>query len=210
MKTLVKICGLTRVSDATLAVRLGANWIGCILVPGTKRAVSAEQARGIFEAAGDSVRHVAVFRHATPTQIVDQASIAGTSYVQIHGWDPKTVQEVQRQGLSVIRVHSVAEDARALPPIEPPASNDHPILIDTGAGGTGRAFPWDLLGARAPEYAMIAGGISDQNVSRLLALMPYGIDVSSGVEASPGIKDPARLESFFAKVALFDGETIGV
>jgi phosphoribosylanthranilate isomerase len=75
-----------------------------------------------------------------------------------------------------------------------------PAVLDAGAGGRGRRFRWELLGPRAPDATFIAGGIGPHNVLELLRYRPYGLDLSSGVESAPGIKDPERLSLFFERL----------
>ena len=70
-------------------------------------------------------------------------------------------------------------------------------MFDVGGGGSGRAFDWRILGERAPERAFIAGGLRPENIGRLLPFRPWGVDVSSGIESAPGVKDPERLRRFF-------------
>ncbi|MEO6593473.1 MAG: hypothetical protein ABIP94_01825, partial [Planctomycetota bacterium] len=100
------------------------------------------------------------------------------------------------------RVFKIAVDARALPvPVaEPPPTADAPVIFDVGDGGSGCRFPWALLGERAPTATFIAGGITPDNVPALLWHRPWGIDLSSGVESTPGIKDAVRMCRLFAAI----------
>lgn len=87
-----------------------------------------------------------------------------------------------------------------MPSLEPRPTRARPALLDVGGGGTGRGFDWTLLGARAPDATFVAGGIRPDNVRVLLKYRPYGIDLSSGVESSPGVKDPHKLRALFEEV----------
>jgi len=91
----------------------------------------------------------------------------------------------------------VERDARALPPLLPEPHDDRPAILDVGGGGSGTPFSWEILGSRAPHATFIAGGIGPENIAALMRHHPYGVDLSSGVEVEPGIKDHARLNLFF-------------
>lgn len=199
MRPLVKICGLTRPEDARLAVALGASHIGVVMAEGSPRRVTAIQARGIFEAAGDRVRHVLVFKNEKPSSILLRARAAGTTHVQLYGASEQDVELLEEAGLTVYRVHLVKPGASELPRLLPVPDERHPALIDTG-GGTGAAFAWEILAPQSPPATFIAGGIRPDNVRSLLAYRPYGIDLSSGVERAPAIKDPERLRLLFGNL----------
>lgn len=201
MSRLVKICGLTRPEDARLAAELGATHVGAILAPGSPRRVSAERARQVLEAAGSRATPVLVFRRAGAALVLRQALRAGVRHVQLYDCSADAALRLERAGLIVYRVYTVAADATALSGFALEPSPDRPAVLDTDGGGSGRTFRWELLAPRAPYATFIAGGINPDNVQRLLEHEPYGLDLSSGVESAPGIKDPARLERFFRRLA---------
>jgi phosphoribosylanthranilate isomerase len=197
MKPCIKICGLTRPEDARLAVELGATHVGCVLVAGSPRSVTSEEAKRVFDAAGGDVQHVLVFKNEKPAVVAERARDVGTSHVQLYSFSEEACLQLEDENLTVYRVHNLPPDARSMPPLYPVPREDRPALLDVGGGGSGRTFSWEILGNRAPHATFIAGGVRPENVGSLLKRRPYGIDLSSGVEARPGIKDPARLRLFF-------------
>ena len=200
MKPLVKICGVTRPKDARLAARLGATHVGCVMVPDSPRCASLEQARSVFRAAGDGVRHVLVFRQEAPETILEMARGIGTTDVQLHDTPEEDALLLEREGLTVYRVQRVDSEAKQMPVLTPQPTPERPMLLDVGGGGSGRAFRWAILGDEAPRGVFIAGGIRPENIAELLSHRPHGVDLSSGVESRPGAKDPSRLVAFFEEL----------
>ena len=200
MKPLVKICGLTRSEDARLAVHLGATHVGCVMAPTSPRCASLEQAESVFRAAGDGVRHVLVFRRQEVSDILEMARAAGTKNVQLHDMSEEEALSLEEKGMTVCRAHRIDPESDALPALVPEPTPERPILLDVGGGGSGRSFRWEILGQEAPRGVFVAGGIRPDNVATLLSHRPYGIDLSSGIESSPGIKDPERMTAFFEVV----------
>lgn len=200
MRPRVKICGLTRPKDARLAVELGATHVGCVLAPGSPRCVSPERARAVFAAAGWRAQPVLVLTDADPAEIPGLAREAGTTHVQLYGVSESDRLRLEEAGLTVYRVHLVHAGATALPPLVPMPREGCPAVLDVGGGGSGRRFDWAFLGEHAPDHTFVAGGVAPENVGSLLAHRPYGIDLSSGVESEPGLKDPRRMALFFQAV----------
>jgi phosphoribosylanthranilate isomerase len=197
MKPRIKICGLTRTEDARLAVELGATHVGCIMVPSSPRSVTTARARSVFEAAGGDVNHVLVFKNEKTAVVAERAREVGTSHVQLYGYSEEECLQLEKENLTVYRTHDLVPDADSIPTILPVPTEDRPALLDVGGGGSGRSFSWEILGDRAPHATFIAGGVRPENVRSLMMHHPYGVDLSSGVEAQPGIKDPDRLRLFF-------------
>jgi phosphoribosylanthranilate isomerase len=203
VRPLVKICGLKRVEDAELAVSLGADLIGCVRTPSSPRRVSLDEARALFEAAGSSAARVLVFqdwRDCALDAVLSDARAAGADWVQIYDASDSDVRRAEQAGLGVLRVYGMSERARALPAFAVEPSADRPALLDVGGGGSGRSFDWALLGAEAPAFTFVAGGIRPENVEALFEHHPYGIDLSSGVEREPGVKDGGKLRALFEKI----------
>jgi phosphoribosylanthranilate isomerase len=219
----VKFCGLTRAEDAALAAALGAAYAGVVFAESPRR-VSAVRAREIFGAVGSTVRRVGVFGACTAEEIVGVAREVGLDVVQLHG-DPQAEEIARvRRGFAgevwaVVRVAGdelpegwlrLARDADALVLDSRPAPRDGAAPL----GGTGTTFSWDAVAARlAPHRSsfrlVLAGGLRGENVrDGIAALAPDVVDVSSGVESAPGIKDPARMRAFAEAVGL--GERNGV
>jgi phosphoribosylanthranilate isomerase len=198
--TRVKICGITRLEDAELAASLGAWAIGFVLWPGSKRAADPARAAGIAQALRRRVDLVGVFVNPALDEVAAAAEALRLTHVQLHGDEgPAFCAEVgRRTGAKVIKAVAVRSgaDLQALARFR---TDLH--LLDAGAGG-GRAWDWALVaGRRSSVPAILAGGLTPENVAAgIAAVRPWGVDVASGVEAAPGVKDPAKLEAFFAAV----------
>ena len=201
--THVKICGVTRLEDAELAASLGAWAIGFILWPGSKRAADAAVAAGIVRAVRRRVETVGVFVNQPLDEIEALVDALGLTHVQLHGDEgPSFCAAVaQRTGAKVIKAMRVghASDVRDLERFH---TDLH--LLDTAAaghyGGTGRTWDWELLAQRRTKVPfLLSGGLTAENVGEAIgAARPWGVDVASGVESAPGVKDAAKLEAFLA------------
>lgn len=187
--TRVKICGITRDDDARAAAQLGADFLGFIFVAESPRCVTAERARDLES--GGATR-VGVFRNAAVAEILRIAEIARLDCIQLHGEEDEDV--VRAMPLPVIRAYRVAQ---TLPAIETSARY---VMFDSG-GGTGRAFDWSLLDAYdGAKPFFLAGGITPDNARDALRARPFAIDVASGVERAPGIKDHEAMKRLFEGV----------
>jgi phosphoribosylanthranilate isomerase len=196
---LVKICGITRMEDADAAVALGAAAIGFVFWPQSPRAVDPERARAIAAALPPFVTTVGVFVNQTPAFVNDIAAHVGLGAVQLHGDEPIDVLErIERPVVKALAMGG-SEDADAWPARVR-------LLIDVHdpdqRGGTGRTVDWGraaAIAARRP--VLLAGGLNAGNVADAIrTVRPFGIDVSSGVESSPGVKDHARMRALFEAV----------
>jgi len=205
----IKICGLTREGDAEGAAQAGADRIGAILVPGTPRQVSATEARGLKRAAGLPL--TVVVADLSPARMAEQAERAEAAAIQMHGGESvEDALELRQRGpwelWKAVRVRSQEEIGRA---VEGWLGAVDLLLLDGWhphqLGGTGVSFPWEALeGVRAGWPADLrlgaAGGLSPDNVAEAVRrLRPDLIDVSSGVEFAPGLKDPVALRAFVAQ-----------
>lgn len=200
MNPVVKICGLRRLADAELSLELGAQYLGCVLAADSPRCATVDEVRNIAAVASGQAEVVLVFRKTSQEQILRLCDETQVRRVQIHGTSPNACRMLSFYGVDVHSVFRVAADATRLPELDPPPLPRHPAVLDGGAGGAGHRFAWDLLGASAPDSTLIAGGITADNVGELLLHRPYGIDVSSGIEASPGVKDASELRRLFERV----------
>ena len=199
----VKICGLRRPEDARLAARLGAGWIGIVRAPDSPRSATLAEARRVIAAAREvspTVRAVLATGRRTGGEVAADAAALGVRRVQPHGLSDAGVRTLRAAGLVVHRVVTVPEAASRLPGFAPPAAVDGPLVFDVGGGGSGRSFDWSILGQGAPPRAFIAGGLRPENIEALLPYRPWGVDLSSGVESAPGVKDPDRLRRFFDRL----------
>lgn len=199
----IKICGLRRPEDARLAVRLGAQWVGIVRAPDSPRSATLQEARRVIAAAREvdsEVRPVLATGRRTRDEVAADAFALGIARVQPHGLSDAGIRSLREAGLIVHRVVTVRETAGRLPDYVPPREEDGPLVFDVGGGGSGRAFDWRILGERAPGRAFIAGGLRPENIGRLLPFQPWGVDISSGIESAPGVKDPDRLRLFFDRL----------
>ena len=200
MRPQVKICGLKRVEDAELAVTLGADFVGAVRTKSSPRCVSLGEARTLFAEVGDRAARVLVFRDVAIDDVIADAISAGADWVQLYRSSDEDARRLESAGLRVLRVVDVSEQATELPALSSRPLMRSPALLDVGGGGSGRRFDWNLLGDRAPEWTFVAGGIRPENVADLLAHRPYGIDLSSGVEREPGVKDERKLRELFERI----------
>ncbi len=198
-KPLVKVCGLRRIEDAELCVQLGAKYLGLVMAQDSPRCASVAAARQIARLVDGTADVVLVFRRNSVDEILRLCKQTSVRRVQIHGTNAQACMQLGFCGLTVHPVYQVDANASRLPEMRL-ASEEQPALLDVGGGGTGQCFVWDLLGEQAPPATFVAGGITPDNVRRLLCHQPFGIDVSSGVETAPGIKDPEKLQRLFAEV----------
>ena len=199
--TQVKICGITRYEDAHLAAALGASFLGFIFVRESPRFIVPELASLIVGALGEPrPRVVGVFRDAAPDAVREVAARVPLDLVQLHG--DESDEHIEAAGVPAIKALRVGDTL--------PDTKAHPhaewLLFDTHdarqGGGTGRRFNWTLLARyerRQPFF--LAGGITPDNVAAAISrVRPQGIDVSSGVESAPGIKDAVKLQQLFERV----------
>ena len=198
----VKICGLTDVEQVAMAARFGASHAGIILVEGTPRAVDEPHARVLSRTARSlGMKAVGVFRNDAPVRVARTAHALRLDAVQLHGHESATDIALLRTllglGTEIWTACGVEGDRVAHP------RHGDRTLFDTArggsSGGTGETFDWEKIGLRPDlSAAFLAGGITPENVDRAVRVGAYGIDVGSGVERAPRVKDPGKLEALFA------------
>ncbi|MDA0181746.1 phosphoribosylanthranilate isomerase [Solirubrobacter phytolaccae] len=199
----IKICGITRLEDAEKAVELGAWALGFLLWPESKRYVDPGVAAGIARVMRRKVELVGVFVNQPLDDIAALVDAIGLTYVQLHGDEgPSFCAAVsQRTGAKVIKAGRIihAYDLREMDRYH---TDLH--LLDTGTadgtyGGTGKTWDWSLVARRKSKIPfLLAGGLNPDNVAAAIAeANPWGIDVSSGVEYTPGVKSAKKLEALF-------------
>jgi phosphoribosylanthranilate isomerase len=199
MEVAVKICGITNLADAELAVELGADFVGLNFWPRSPRCVAPEAAEAIAGRLRGRAGLVGVFVDEAPERVAAVADALGLDLVQLHGSEQP--RDAERLGARVLKVF------RGLP--ADGESDRYPsawgFLVDAadaGAyGGSGRDWPWatgSLAVSGKPVF--VAGGIRPENAAAAAASGAYGLDVCSGVESAPGRKDPARLRALFRAV----------
>jgi len=209
MPTRVKICGLTRLEDAQRAVDLGAAALGFNFYPLSPRHIEPRAARAIVCQLPPFVTVVGVFANETDAgHVISVARQTGATAVQIHGPAFPALHEL----LSVFPLVVAVAVGQGFKPEELDKIKPSAYLLDSydpvRLGGTGRAFDWNAACA-AKQYGRIilAGGLTPANVAQAVReVRPFAVDVASGVESAPGIKDPAKLQAFFAAVAEADSE----
>lgn len=200
--TRVKICGITRPEDALLATELGAAALGFVFWPGSPRYVDPERARDIAAVLPRSVVCVGVFVNQPLGHVQDVAGRVQLGAVQLHGDEPIAFIEAIMQ--PVIKSVPVTADLRPEALDLLPAAVT--VLLDAHdpvkRGGTGRTVDWTLAAqAAARRQVMLSGGLTAGNVKEAIErVRPYAVDVSSGVERTPGIKDPDKLRALFAVI----------
>jgi len=205
--TRVKICGVTRIEDAQQAVDLGAAALGFNFYPPSPRYVEPAAARALVRHLPPFVTPVGVFANETDgARVISIAREAGATAVQLHGPSFPDLHELLSDFTLVIAV-TVREGFKveALGNLKPSA-----YLLDAfdpdRPGGTGKTFDWNVV-REAKRYGpiILAGGLTPENVGQAIReARPFAVDVASGVESAPGIKDPAKLRTFFAAVAETD------
>jgi len=210
MPTRVKICGITRLEDAELAAELGAAALGFNFYPPSPRYVMAADAFGIIRRLPPFGVTVGVFADETDLKHITQvAGESGVNAVQLHNPGVPASIGATIGRYPVIWTLAVAngfrpEDLKDLKAAAFLLDTSHPTL----RGGTGKTFDWNLAReARKYGRIILAGGLTPENVGEAIrTVRPYAVDVASGVESSPGQKDPAKLRGFFAAVREADGQ----
>jgi phosphoribosylanthranilate isomerase len=198
----VKVCGITRLEDARVASSLGASALGFIFWPDSPRAIDPARARAIVDELDPFVTPVGVFVDQPRAFVEDVAASVQLGAVQLHG--SETLDYIA--GLTRPVIKSVAVQHDTDPSIVDEWPSGVTILLDVHDpvkhGGTGRTVDWSAARAIATRRrAVLAGGLQPENVGEALARVPAAaVDVSSGVESSPGVKDAGRLRAFFDAV----------
>ena len=194
----VKICGVTSVEDARIAVDAGANAIGVNFYTRSVRCVSAETAAAIVAALPPSVWRVGVFVDAPRAEVEELVERCGLDTVQFHGsespddcrgWAQRTIKAVRVKDAETLR-HA------AVYPVDFILADAY---VEGLAGGTGRTVPVEWVSGVAPKRLVLAGGLTPDNVAEAVRrVRPFAVDVASGVEMAPGRKDPERVRRFIA------------
>lgn len=197
----VKICGITNLEDALMAVEAGADALGFVFFSGSPRCISPDQAAVIIRRLPPFVQTVGLFVNEEPATVNLVADRCGLDLVQLHGDEtPDYCIAVRRRIIKAFRVKA-ASSLDGLSNYRVAAS-----LLDAWSpaahGGTGTTFNWDIAASAAASQAIIlAGGLTPENVAgAIAAVRPYAVDVSSGVESAPGKKDNGKLIDFIRAV----------
>jgi phosphoribosylanthranilate isomerase len=198
MSLIVKICGVTSPRDAALAVAAGADAIGVNFWAGSKRHVGAAAARAILAEVPASVLKVGVFVNASPAYVAHHLESLDLDRAQLHG-DESAADFAGLDPARLIRVVRVRDEASLrLAEGWRPTLWLYDAFVD-GFGGAGVPAPWPLIARAGARPFLLAGGLTPLNVTAAIAATdPAGVDVATGVEAEPGIKDPEKLRAFVA------------
>jgi phosphoribosylanthranilate isomerase len=208
--TRVKICGITNLDDAELAVELGAWALGLIFYDGSPRRCSMEEAQRIVATLRRKVEVCGVFVNAPLEEVVETSEEVGLSMLQFHGDEGPSfcAEAARRNGARVIKAAQVSGPGD-VQDLERFHVDFH--LLDARSeasereglrGGTGETFDWGLLAARRSHTPLIlSGGLNAENVAEAIAVArPFAVDTASGTEQAPGRKDPEKLRAFFAAI----------
>jgi len=201
MRTRIKFCGMTRVDDALAAAALGADAIGVVLTQRSRRCVSPLQAREIQRALPPFVTTVALFMDDESGFVAEAVATVQPDLLQFHG--SETLEDCVRYDVPYVKAIAMGGGDPA------PALREHSaavgFLFDAHApgepGGAGRAFDWSRIPQGLARPLILAGGLTPENVAAAIrAVAPFAVDVASGIESAPGIKDMDRMRRFVTAV----------
>lgn len=209
-RTRIKFCGITRIEDAREAVRLGVDAIGLVCTRRSRRFVEPDTAAAIRASLPPFVAAVVLFMDDDPDWVAAVVRRVRPDLVQLHGAeDAGFAARIGCPYLKAVPMGGVGADLAAVASAHPRACA---LLLDGHAageaGGSGRAFAWSA----PPECGIpliLAGGLDAANVAQAIRIVrPYAVDVSSGIESSPGIKDPTRMRAFVESVRVADADAV--
>ncbi len=187
----VKICGITNPTDAAMCEDLGADALGFVHVSGRTRSVPIERISGICSTIGPMTAKVMVCAPSDVDHALDLAGRSGVDALQLYSLSPAQLDEIRAVGVGVMRV---IKPDRSLA-LEYAGSADA-LVFESGVPGTGSSYDYSSVPIDSCPRPIIAGGLTLDNIASVKALRPYAVDVSSGVERSPGKKDPQLVSEF--------------
>ncbi|MBC7771168.1 MAG: phosphoribosylanthranilate isomerase [Pyrinomonadaceae bacterium] len=206
-RTRIKICGITSAAAAVSAASAGADALGFVFHKPSPRSIKPEQAWELLPLLPPFVASVGLFVNASVDEFCEIEEICPTVLSQLHGQE--SVDVVTQCGPNIIKAvrfdeATIEEELARWADVPEVAA----ILVDGSAGGEGKAFDWNLLAKHVRDIdtpIIIAGGLTPMNVAEAIRIVrPYGVDVSSGVESAPGVKDPQLMAAFCKAVRLAD------
>jgi phosphoribosylanthranilate isomerase len=209
--TRVKICGIRRIEDALLAAELGASALGFVFWPSSPRFLDPFHARPIVAALPPFVTIVGVFVNQPVSHVLGVAQLLNLGAIQLHG--EESLEPYARGAHRVIKSVAVIDGRDCVPAVRAVPARAT-VLLDTHdparRGGTGRTIDWRQAAAAArTRPVVLSGGLNADNVRDAIDhVRPYAVDLSSGVESSPGVKDPAKLRALFAAVGRHEANTL--
>ena len=202
MRTRVKICGITRVQDAMAAVNSGADAIGLVFYEDSPRAISIENARAIVQKLPPFVTVVGLFVDPSPKDVAAVLHRVSLDLLQFHGNElPSECAAYSKPYIKAIKVKEGDDIAAQVSKY----TTARGVLLDTYdprlPGGTGRVFDWTKIPKKLDKPLILAGGLTAENVWQAISkVRPFAVDVSGGVEAAKGIKDPEKIAAFMRGV----------
>jgi phosphoribosylanthranilate isomerase len=201
-RTRIKFCGMTRPGDVRLACELGVDAVGLVFAERSPRRLDLDQAMALRSALAPFVDIVALFMDAPAEQVERIVRSLRPQALQFHGDESEA--ECRRWGIPYLKAISMADrvDARSLVARYPSAAG---LLLDSHAagesGGSGRSFDWTRIPSDIGRPWLLAGGLRPENVGEAMgAVRPWGVDVSSGIESAPGVKDGEKMRRFVEEV----------
>ncbi|UCH09765.1 MAG: phosphoribosylanthranilate isomerase [Fidelibacterota bacterium] len=194
----VKICGITRLEDAQRAVREGASALGFIFYPFSPRYVTPDQVKALIQSLSSDVKKVGVFVNTTPREVNAIVKRSGLDMAQLSGHEPAEICD--EISVPVIKTFQVGADFN---PVITRFYDVHAFLLDTlqpdSYGGTGKTFEWSRVSGQIfTKPFILSGGLNPENIQAgIRTLNPHAVDINSGIEARPGVKDPVKLKRLF-------------
>jgi phosphoribosylanthranilate isomerase len=198
----IKVCGMTRMEDTAVAAHLGVDAVGLVFYPKSPRYVNVEQAHALAASLPAFVTVTALFLDPSAEEVRQVLESVRVELLQFHGGEPaEFCRSFNRPYIKAVPMGSQADVAEYAQRHAGAAA----LLLDSHAagqkGGTGMSFDWTALPRVEGPPLILAGGLNPSNVGTAIRIVrPYGVDVSSGVESKPGIKDPAKMEAFVREV----------
>jgi len=207
--TRIKICGITRSDDALVSEQYGADALGFVFCKASKRYIEPKAAKDISDQVAPFISRVGLFLDASVSEIEHALNVFPGIIPQFHGRE--TAEECERFGVPYLKAIGLGAGMPAVESLHA-YKNALAFLFDSNEpgqlGGTGHAFDWQALDQNVGKPVILAGGLKTENVvDAMEQLKPYAVDVSSGVEASKGVKDHQALQAFIARVRQKDRET---
>lgn len=203
---IVKICGTTSEEDALLAVALGADAVGFIFAP-SPRQMAPHAVADIVKRLPREVLTVGVFRDESPARVVEVVNATGLRGAQLHGHETPEQARFVRERVPFLIQAFPAGDRSVARAAEFGADV---VMLDSASPGSGEVFDWALAEVPDGIRLMLAGGLRPENVAEAVAqVRPWGVDVATGVESSPGRKDPRKLRAFVLAARASEGDQAG-
>ncbi len=193
----VKICGVTTEEDALLAVAMGADAVGFNFVPSSPRFLAVGRAADIAKRLPPEILTVGIFRDDAPARVVDLTHQAGLRAAQLSGHENAADTRWVRERVPIVIKGFPGGDPELA---KAPTYGADIVLLDSASPGSGRVFDWSLAeGVPSGLRVLLAGGLTPDNVAEAIERVhPWGVDVASGVESAPGVKDPTLVRRFIS------------